>query len=318
MKCFVTGANGYIGSSLIKRLINQNHQVTGLLHRSIPKQPVKGVTYVKGDINDAETYSSFFEDIDIVFHCAAKVSDYGPKKDFYKVNVEGTEQLINTCTPHHIKQFIYLSHLPYESSKKKSPYSQTKQIAESVLQKAYEKTGFPITIIQPGNIYGPGDTTWVTRPIYAINHNHLHLIEHGTGIFLHTYIENLLDALLLCIHEINCIGRTLVITDGDNSTTWAIYFNDLARILGEKPIQKSISKPTATILGFLMEKLFPLFGIKPWISPLAVDILTNKNTYALEETQKIISYEPKVSYPDAIKQIATWIQNEYLPSLKKE
>lgn len=318
MKCFVTGANGYIGRSLIKRLVNEKHQVTGLLHHSIPDQTVQGVTYIKGDINNVESYKSFLGNIDVMFHCAAKVSDYGPKKDFYMVNVRGTEQLINACTSHHIKQFIYLSHLPYESSKRKSAYSKTKQIAESNLKKAYDKTGFPITIIRPGNIFGPGDTTWVTQPVYAIYHKRMRLIEHGNGIFLHTYIDNLLDALLLCIHEINCIGKTVVITDGDNSTTWATYFNDLACILGEKPIQKSISKSTATFLGHIMEKLFPLVGITPWISPFAVDILTNKTTYSLKETQQIINYVPKVSYPEAIKQIATWIQNGYLPSLKKK
>jgi nucleoside-diphosphate-sugar epimerase len=310
MKCFVTGANGYVGRCLIERLTRQQHEVIGLLHQSTPKKPVNGVTYIKADITDSETFCSYLKDIDVIFHCAAKVSDHGPKKDFYTVNVKGTEQLINASAPYDIKQFIYLSHLPYESSKRKSPYSQTKQIAESVLKKAYQKTGFPVTIIQPGNIYGPGDTTWVTRPINAITQNRLLLVEHGTGIFHHTYIENLLDALLLCIHESKCIGQNLIITDGDNSTTWATYFNDLARILGKKPIQKSISKKTANILGSLMITLLPPFGITPWVSPFAVDILTNTKTYSLRETQQIINYKPKVPYKEAMQQIACWIQNK--------
>ena len=316
MKCFVTGSAGYIGSSIVKRLTNMNHDVIGLFHQSYPKESMKNATYIQGDITDKESFSSAIDDVDIVFHCAAKVQDYGSKKLFYDVNVKGTQQLVEAFKETNIDQFIYLSHLPYESSASKSFYSQTKQIAESFLLKTYNETGFPVTIIRPGNVYGPGNSIWVCRPLEAIRKNRLLLVNNGMGIFLHTYIENLLDAIALCMKNPDTIGKIITVTDGDNTTTWNIYFNDLAAILGKRPITKNLSKRSAILLGYVMKTLLPPLGIPPIITPFAVEILTNTKTYDLQETQQIIDYKPKITYREAMKQIETWIKTEQ-PNLNR-
>jgi nucleoside-diphosphate-sugar epimerase len=311
MICLVTGSAGYIGSCLVERLAQSNHKVIGLIHQSAPKENPPMVTYIQGDITDRDSISEIKENIDIVFHCAAKVKDYGPKKHFFDVNVTGTENLIKACKERNIKQFIYLSHLPYESSSKKSYYSQTKHIAESLILKEYDENGFPATIIRPGNVYGPGDTVWVSRPIESIQKNRLLLVNHGKGIFLHTYIENLLDAILLCIDEPSSIGKKIIVTDGDSTITWGTYFNDLAEILGKKPISKNLSKPTAITIGYLMVKILGPLGIKPLITPFAVDILTNTRTFDLAKTKKLINYVPTVSYTEAMGHIGSWIKKNY-------
>jgi nucleoside-diphosphate-sugar epimerase len=307
MKCFVTGAAGYIGNALVERLISEGHSIIGLIHHSYPKKPVDNVTYIYGDITNKESFSSYITDVDIVFHCAAYVKDHGKKKVFYDINVKGTEQLVDALKDSNIKQFIFLSHLPYESSFTSSPYSQSKQIAEMFLQHIHKKTGFPITIIHPGNVYGPGETIWVKRPIEAICKNRLIYIDHGNGIFLHTYIDNLLDGLLLCMNEPRTIGNTILITDGDNSITWKTYFNDLASILGKKQTSRSISKRSARILGYFMEKIFPPFGFTPWVTPFSVDVLSNMKPFFLNETKEVINFRPTISYKEAMKQIEIWI-----------
>ncbi|MFH0767283.1 MAG: NAD-dependent epimerase/dehydratase family protein, partial [Bacillota bacterium] len=73
MKCFVTGAAGYIGNALVERLISEGHSVIGLIHHSYPKKPVDNVTYIYGDITNKESFSTYITDVDIVFHCAAYV-----------------------------------------------------------------------------------------------------------------------------------------------------------------------------------------------------------------------------------------------------
>ena len=309
MKFFVTGSSGYIGGSIIKRLVGLNHEVVALIHKNDPKERLDTVLYIQGDITNVQTFSSSIKDIDVVFHCAAYVKDYGPKKIFYEVNVQGTKQLIELFTGTSIKRFFFLSHLPYESSSVVSKYTVTKQIAESVLQEAYEESGFPMTIIRPGNIYGPGDTLWVRRPIQALLNNRLLLVDKGTGIFHHTYIDNLLDALMICTQHSSSLGKTIEITDGDNLTTWATYFNDLAAILGKEPITRTISKKTAQRIGFVMQHLFPLFNLTPWITSFAVDILTNTMIYDIKKVQQIIDYEPKVTYTDAMIRIKEWIES---------
>ena len=95
MKCLVTGAGGFIGGSLVKRLVNEGHDVKALIHKTKPKDFTKKAEYIQGDITDFSSIKSIFKDIDVVFHCAAYVKDYGPKKYFYKINVEGTKNVFN-------------------------------------------------------------------------------------------------------------------------------------------------------------------------------------------------------------------------------
>jgi nucleoside-diphosphate-sugar epimerase len=94
MNCLVTGATGFIGSALTARLVQNNESVTALVHNKPPKHERDTVTYINGDINDTKLIDSITEKIDVVFHCAALVKDYGPKDLFYKINVEGTKNLV--------------------------------------------------------------------------------------------------------------------------------------------------------------------------------------------------------------------------------
>jgi hypothetical protein len=109
------------------------------------------------------------------------------------------------------------------------------------------------------------------------------------------------------MNEPRTIGNTILITDGDNSITWKTYFNDLASILGKKQTSRSISKRSARILGYFMEKIFPPFGFTPWVTPFSVDVLSNMKPFFLNETKEVINFRPTISYKEAMKQIEIWI-----------
>jgi len=252
MKCLVTGAAGYIGDSLVKRLIYEGHEVAGLINQSKPKQPENKATYIKGDITDINTIKNIIKDVEIIFHCAAIVKDYGLKKNFYKVNFEGTKNLVVLSESFDIKKFIFIGHIGYESEADKSNYAKTKDLAEKFLLKKYEKEKFPIVIIRPGNVFGPGSETWVLRPFNAILKNRISLIDDGIGIFHHTYIDNLLDCLIAVMSCPKVIGEVIDVTDGDDTITWKKYFNDLAEIAGKKQIKKNMSKNMAINIAKIM------------------------------------------------------------------
>jgi len=252
MRCLVTGAAGFIGNALTKRLAEEGHKVKGVIHQKKLQSLVKNVEYVTGDITDKESIKSAFKDVDVVFHCAAVVKDYGPKKMFYKINLEGTKNVVEICEEYGVKRFIFLSHQTYEPKEKLEFYSKTKALAEQYLNEKYKRGEFPVVIIRPGNVYGPGDAIWVIRVLKAIKRNRVTLINEGKGIFLHTYIDNLIDALMAAMKEKKAIGKTIDVTDGDNNISWAEYLNSLARMAGKNPIEKNLSKNTALLIGKAM------------------------------------------------------------------
>jgi nucleoside-diphosphate-sugar epimerase len=310
MKCFVTGASGFIGNALVHRLIREGYEVKALIHKTKPKYYNNKTEYVYGDIKKYNSIKNYVKDIDFVFHCAAVVKDYGSSDIFYKVNFEGTKNIAEACEEFNIKKFIFLSHIRYESEEYTGYYSKTKTMAEEFLLNKYKKSGFPVVIIRPGNVYGPGATTWVLRIIRSIQKNRISLIEHGKGIFLHTYIDNLLDALMAVIKKPEINGETIDITDGDNSTTWKEYLNLLAGIAGKPTIKKNMSKKTALFIGEIMIFFNKIFKINPWVTPMAAHVLTNKNKVSIDKASYLLDYEPKVGFKDGIKQVEKWLRKE--------
>lgn len=310
MRCLVVGAAGFIGSSLTKKLIKEGYNVRGLIHKTKPKEPHPNVEYVNGDITDIESIKNAFKDMDVVFHCAALVKDYGPKKNFYNINLNGTKNLVKCSEEFKIKKFIFLSHINYESNKNLSSYSETKALAEQFLIDKFKKDNFPTVVIRPGNVYGPGATVWVLGILESIKKNKIAVVDEGKGIFLHTYIDNLLDAMTAAMKENKALGETIDITDGDNSVTYIEYFNLIAKIAGKPPIKKSMSKKTAMTVAKSMVFLNKITGIKPWVTPMAVDILTSDNKVLVDKARKLLKYEPKIDFNEGMKKVEEWLRQD--------
>jgi nucleoside-diphosphate-sugar epimerase len=314
MNCLVTGAAGFIGGSLVRRLVSEGHDVRGIIHHTQPTYVDTRVEYISGDITDPSFLQPAMDKIDVVFHCAAVVKDYGPMDVFERINVEGTKNLIAASEASCVKTFIFLSHIAYESGKNKGNYHTTKAKGEQLLMAKYTHDHFPVVIIRPGNVYGPGATTWVLRPLQAIQKNRIALIDKGTGIFLHTYIENLLDALVAAMQEPRAVGNTIDITDGDNTTTWADYLNAIAKMTGKPPITRNMSKRTALAVSKLMMVGYRLFKFEPWVTSVAVEIFTNQNTVSLKNAEDVLGYQPKVKYAEGLHHVERWLKTErYIP-----
>jgi nucleoside-diphosphate-sugar epimerase len=309
MHCLVTGASGFIGSALVTRLIRNGHRVRAVLHTTSPPHREHQVEYIIADLTNPASLPPVISDIDVVFHCAALVQDYGSKKEIMNVNLKGTQHLVEVCK-NRIHQFVFLSHLHSMSSTYIGAYSSSKGLAEQYLLQQHRDNQFPVVIIRPGSVFGPGATTWCLRPLQAIQQNRIALIDHGRGIFLHTYIENLLDGLLSVLKASPLAGEIIEITDGDNTTTWKTYLNDLAALAGKPPITRNLSKTTASLLSHLMMIRYHLLHQSPLFTPTAVHLFTSHRTVSLEKAHRLLGYSPMVDYATAIKQIAHWLKTE--------
>lgn len=310
MNCLVTGATGYIGNSLIQRLSHEDNKVIGLIHKTKPNFLNKNVKYVYGDITDKSSLENFIKDVNVIFHCAAFVKDFGMKEDFNKINYEGTKNIVEACNKNIIKRFIYLGHIRFESYNRFDFYSLSKYKAEQYLIDKHKKEKFPVVIIRPGHVYGPGATNWVIRIIKAIINERIALINQGNGIFHHLYIDNLIDALISAMNEKKAIGKQINITDGDNSINWKTYINDLAKIINKKPIKKNISKRSASVLSNIMIISYFILKIEPSITPIVVDMLTNQKKISIKKAKTLLKYQPRINYSDAMAQIKDWINDK--------
>jgi len=310
MKCLVTGAAGFIGNHMVSRLIEEGYEVRAVIHKSRPFKKEEKAEYIKADITDINSIKVAFNDVDCVVHCAAYVKDYGPKTPFYDINYQGTKNLVKLSEKNNLQRFIFLSHIRYESNSDFGLYSKTKHMAENFLLEKNKEENFPVVIIRPGNVYGPGATIWVLRILDSIKTKKISLIDNGKGIFLHTYIDNLLDAIILSLKKPEAVGEDFDITDNDHSITWNKYFNDLAEIANLEPVNRNMSKKTALRIGKIMVLLNKIFKIEPWVTPVSVNILTNYSNVSIQKAKDKLQYKPKINYDEGIKKISEWLKNE--------
>jgi len=310
MKCLVTGSSGFIGSALIQRLSSEGYDVRGLYHNKKPVSKFDNVVYFKGDVADIDSLKQAIDGVEVVFHCAAVVRDYGRWDKFYKVNFERTKNLVNLSKKYGVKRFIFLGHLDYDPFHKIGYYSESKKLAEKYLVAQFEENGFPCVVIKPGNVYGPGRAVWVLFPLKAIKNNRIALIDGGKGIFLHTYIDNLIDALLKSISSENAVGEIFEITDGDNDTSWGDYLNSLSMMAIGSKINRSYSKNYLLILGKIIHYLNLIFGIKPILSTTAVYIFSNNQKISIKKAEEILNYKPKIDYKEGMNRVEIWLRDE--------
>ena len=162
MNIFITGINGFIGSSLARYLLKKGYHVSGMVRKTSDLSFLNDlkVTILTGNISDEDFLLKCFRDQDIIFHVAALASDWGKFDTFYKINVDGTKNVAQAALKAGIKRLIFVSSTAvygltgyrYRNENDERPlknfhYSKTKQIAEDWLNNFSEETKLPITIV---------------------------------------------------------------------------------------------------------------------------------------------------------------------------
>ena len=180
MKCFVTGASGFIGSNLVHELVARGHRVRALLRQGADERGLLGLKYdrVTGDILDRKLLDSELEGCDWCFHVAASyqlwMRNYAP---MYAANVEGTRNVLEAAGRAGCKKIVYTSTvgcigLPKNVNGRYTPttevdvidpsqlsndYKKSKFQAEAVAYELFRKKALPIIIVNPSAPVGPGD-----------------------------------------------------------------------------------------------------------------------------------------------------------------
>ncbi|MFM8425814.1 MAG: NAD-dependent epimerase/dehydratase family protein, partial [Chloroflexota bacterium] len=213
MKTLITGATGFLGGALARRLHGMGWDVTALGRNSVKLNELEdaGMRPLRSDVTKKEELLSAFNGQDIVFHCAAFPSPWGGFEKFYQANVIGTRNVVQACLQNNVKRLVYVStpsiYFDYDSHigvKENNPlpqpisnYAHTKLLAEEEIDKGFAQ-GLAVVSIRPRALFGEGDTVIFPRLIPRLRSGRLPILGDGENIVDLTYIQNVVDALLLC------------------------------------------------------------------------------------------------------------------------
>jgi len=331
---FVTGGTGFIGRRLVNRLLAEGHTVR-VLARSAEKAHAffdEKVEIIPGDLDNADALLSGCRGADRVFHLAAQVGDFGPRRGYYHTNVEGTRAMVDAAERGGSGRFVYVSTnavtgikrahvtdetVPYGTSG--GHYGISKGMAERIIRERHETTGFPGVILRPPVVYGPGSANWVLRPLSLMKQGKMVLIDSGRGLCWHVYVDNLIDAAVLASGHASAPGEVFIISDGKDDTTWGDYFNLLAKTAGYGAITKNVPKTVAVAVAHVSYALYAAFGIRPKLTPLGIGILTSGAPVSIQKAKSVLGYAPKVDLFEGMRRVGEWLAAEapeYVNSVK--
>ncbi|OYD09449.1 sugar dehydratase [Bacillus velezensis] len=234
----MTGCTGLLGSCLVKELIDQGANVTGLVRDTVPKsnlyqgEQVKQMNIVEGALEDLDVIERALGEyeIDTVFHLAAQaivgVANRNPISTF-EANILGTWNILEACRRHPlIKRVIVASSdkaygdqptLPYDENmplQGKHPYDVSKSCADLLSHTYFNTYGLPVCITRCGNLYGGGDLNFnriIPQTIQLVlNGEAPEIRSDGTFIRDYFYIEDAVEAYLLLaekMEELNLAGE---------------------------------------------------------------------------------------------------------------
>lgn len=323
MNVLVTGGTGFLGKQLALKLHSLCHQVTILGRNPFIGQQLQAenLRFLSADLRDKEAIITACQEQDYVFHCGALSSPWGKYQDFYDTNVLGTRNIIQGCQTYSIKRLIYVStssvYFDFSHSFNISEdtlfptpvnaYAKTKQLAEQEINQAHQ-FGLPVIMIRPRGIFGPGDTSILPRLIRASTRTSIPLINAGKACIDITYVDNVVDALLLCKDcPDSLLGRVFNITNGE-----PMYLSTLLDKLSHKlnysfkfrPISYNIAYWAAATMELLANTL--LFGKEPILTRYTVGLLAFSQTLDITAAVKELGYKPRVSIEEGLDIFVKW------------
>jgi nucleoside-diphosphate-sugar epimerase len=176
MKYFVTGATGFLGTAVVRQLLDQRHSVNAIVRDRAKTKDMegRGLKLFTGDVTDKESMRAAMKGTDGIFHIAGwyKIGELKDRDQAAKVNIQGTQNVLELMDQLKIPRGVYTSTLAVNSNthgklvdetyrfsgRHISEYDRTKAAAHEIAEKMIA-SGLPLVIVLPGIIYGPGDTS---------------------------------------------------------------------------------------------------------------------------------------------------------------
>jgi nucleoside-diphosphate-sugar epimerase len=309
-KIFVTGGTGFLGSYIIKELIERNYQVRAIRRNEkklpfyIPAEILNKAEWVEGDVLDIVSLEEAMAGMDYVIHAAGIVSFWKKeKKQMYKVNVEGTANVVNAALTNNVKRFVHISSIAaigrnkdggsvdetrkWEESKINTPYARSKQKAEMEIWRGAGE-GLNAVILNPSTIIGYGD--WNTSSCAVFRNVHEEFGWYSNGLNGFVDVEDAAKATVLLM-ESNITDERFII-NGDN---WSFkkLLDTMAEGFGKKKPKKKIT-PFVVSLAWRIDKLKSFFtGHKPLLTKESAKVAMSKTIF---NNDKILEALPGFSF----------------------
>jgi nucleoside-diphosphate-sugar epimerase len=237
-KVFITGATGTVGLYLFEYLANRGYTVVGGIRAASQRNEIDKIvknfpntaSFIEADITDLNLLSKNIAGCDVVIHTAAAIEPYSNWQELKRINVAGTDNVLQASLEAAVHHFIHISSLSVitgdrdqfkvnEESRpiySREPYANSKIEAEKIVLSQVHSQSINVTVLRPGFIYGPHERTWMPRLIQAMKKGRAMFVgdtDKETNVI---YVENLCRAIEAAILNEKAYGQIYNLTDGQS------------------------------------------------------------------------------------------------------
>ena len=314
----VTGATGFVGSRLSEMLSSKEKaEVTGIgrnLDR-VSHLVEHGVTLKAVDLLDTDALKSAVEGKEFIFHTAA-VLDADPDIA-QSVNVDATENLVKLAGEAGVARLVHVSTVGVydmagldevdESAplalEHPSTYPRTKAQAEKKARQTADTFGLELSIVRPSMIYGPGHGIWSEGMYQNILDGKPVYLGDGSAHFNPVYIDDVVDAMILCAKRSEAVGESFNISAG--VTTWYDFMGHYGELCDREP--KGLPLAMARLMAFANK----IPGINTPIDKGFIEMANSYKRFPIQKASELLGWEPTVNLKDGLKRTTQWLKNEF-------
>ena len=332
MIALVTGATGCIGYALAARLVASGDysEVRALVRPGRETDLPTDVRPISGTLDDQNALIIAAKNADVVFHCAAKVHDAnGAAADFFHVNVDGTQRLLDACASQNQipPRFVFFSTVavfgdgtPPDGLAENAPaapltpYAKSKLVAEKSVLGSGDAYAMPVSVLRVATVYGPRDRGNLARMMAAVAQNRYIQIGNGANRKTCASLENVVLAAMALSQQDNFAdGVPIVVADPAPYSLQELHEAMRNALLGEgwqfgpRRLPASLPVPVALALSAAATGAAKLAGRSSPLTPAQVRRLASHNVYQSKALGTIPGYFPVSDLSEGMRDAARWL-----------
>lgn len=313
MKVLVTGANGFLGSSIVRALRRNGDEVRAFV-RPGRKIDAPDIEVVEGDLADAASLERAVEGVDAVVHAAARVLTTGKWEEFAEANVRGTRRVLQAARAAHCSMIVHISSLgvyavpedgvtiteagAYESeTQSRGGYSRSKLAADRAA--LYEAArGAPVVVLRPGLLYGPGKRPPLARQSFQVGPFKLLLARRNYPLPL-SYVDNVADAVVLALRCKEAVGQAFTIVDENvRQSEYAALYRSIS---GERWRPLFLPVNVVALAAWAAERGLGLARRRSPVTYHQVRRATDGAVFDSSRARAVLGWQPRVSVREGLE-----------------